>query len=187
MLLKNETGKRIRPYCILDRDYHTDAEIVARRREAKERDVQLKIWNKKELENYLVSPVAIARIINARAGRDAVTRKDIDAQIDVICDELKDALSDQLASEIFAHEKRGLTPANTKARGLVAAAWATRNGRRSIVSGKTLLLRLAEWSRDQCGVSFGPDDIAAAMTPDEIPREVAEVLRAVSAGTNFPR
>ncbi len=49
-------GNEIRIYCILDSDYHTLAEIQFRLEEARKHQVELHIWQKKEIENYLLIP-----------------------------------------------------------------------------------------------------------------------------------
>lgn len=69
--------------CLLDSDYHTEAEIEERLREARERGVELKIWQRKEIENYLLVPQAISRVIGARVRKDVVepTPDDVNRQI----------------------------------------------------------------------------------------------------------
>ena len=56
LFLQNATGDEIRIYCILDSDYHTLAEIQFRLEEARKHQVELHIWQKKEIENYLLIP-----------------------------------------------------------------------------------------------------------------------------------
>lgn len=71
MLLNNASNESIRVFCLLDRDYHTDSEINDRLEESKKRGVELHIWSKKEIENYLLVPETIARIVNiSRKNKD---------------------------------------------------------------------------------------------------------------------
>lgn len=188
MLLENEAGKRIKTYCLLDRDYHTEAEIKQRLQEARERGVQLKIWQRKEIENYLLVPHAISRVIGGRVSKGVTppTSDEVNQEIDLICTALKDGLVDQIANEIFARERSGLPAANRAARSAVAEAWRTEDGRRSLVSGKEILFRLRGWASQEFGCTFGPDDVAVALEPDEITAEVVSVIRAVSTGGDFP-
>jgi predicted ATPase len=64
MLLRNAFGQRICVYSIFDRDYHTEEEINARYKQAKDREIYLHIWEKKELENYLLIPSACTFLKN---------------------------------------------------------------------------------------------------------------------------
>jgi hypothetical protein len=63
MLLKNSVDEDILVYCLFDSDYHTDEEIEERITDAKRLSVELHIWKKKEIENYLLVPSAINRLI----------------------------------------------------------------------------------------------------------------------------
>ena len=187
MLLQNEAGKRIKVYCLLDRDYHPASEVAARMKEAAERDIELRIWGRKEIENYLLIPTAISRVLASRvqSGVDPPNAQAVTNRIERICDELKDALVDQIANELFSTERKGLPAANRKARELVADAWKTEEGRQSLISGKEVLLRLGSWARQAFGCALGPDDIAAEVEPDEVPVELARVIHAISTGGSF--
>lgn len=66
ILLKRTLGDRTRVYCILDRDYHSEGEIDRRLAEAARNGIQLHIWSKKEIENYLLSPKVLHKLIRAR-------------------------------------------------------------------------------------------------------------------------
>ncbi|MFT3893295.1 MAG: AAA family ATPase [Anaerolineales bacterium] len=58
LLLKNAIGENIKAYCIFDSDFHTQDEIDERYKQAQERDIQLHVWDKKEIENYFIRPLA---------------------------------------------------------------------------------------------------------------------------------
>lgn len=71
MFARNALGQTLRVYCILDRDYHVPEELQERRDDAQQRGVELHIWSSKEIENYFIVPIVIARVVCARApGRD---------------------------------------------------------------------------------------------------------------------
>ena len=56
MFLRNAADERIRVYCLLDSDYHTPQQITARLAQAADAGVDLHIWKRKEIENYLLVP-----------------------------------------------------------------------------------------------------------------------------------
>ena len=188
---KNAAGEKITTYCVLDRDYFPKEEIDDRYAEAKQWGVRLRVWAKKELENYLLVPSAVNRFIMDKQspGRPASSVKAIEKEIDRVVDAMRDSpISDGVASEYFArNKKRGIASANRAARKLVASAWKSRDARWSMAPGKEVLSRLSDWSKAEYGVSFGPAQIARAMTPAEVDPEVAGVIRAVVAGRPMPK
>ncbi len=189
MLLKNAGGQSIVIYCILDSDYHTKTEIEKRKREAQAAGVQLRIWKKKEIENYLLVPSAIRRLIASRVSRrktppttEAVTRK-----LEEIASELKDDLFDALSSEILSQDRKlGAAGANKRARDYIARRWKTLDGRLSIVSGKEVISRLSKWSQDQYNVSLSASSIARKIKIEEISDEIIDVINAIEHCEAFP-
>jgi len=179
MLLTNSVGEDIITYCILDSDYYTEAMKINRIDEAKEKGIQLHIWNRKEIENYLIVPSAILRIINNRIppNHQMVKQIDIINLIDGITASQKDKTIDSISQEVYNQDrKHGIAFANDMARREVEAKWQTREGRISIVSGKTLISKLSAWSQEHCSVSFGVMTIAAEIKLNELDKEVVNVL-----------
>ena len=67
-------------YCFLDRDYLPDEAIETRYDEAKSAGINLTIWSVKELENFLIIPTAIARLI-ANKTKKAVDFRHVEAAV----------------------------------------------------------------------------------------------------------
>lgn len=183
LVMKNAGGKTITTYCILDRDYHTDEEVEERLREAPKRGVQLHIWSRKEIENYLLEPEVIARVIGLgkRAKSGAPDATAIASEMDRIINEMRDGhLLDALATHYaLTHRGEGHTAANRAARTRIAQAWRTCEGRIAIVPGKDVLSQLSGWSQKTAGVSLSAASIAHHFTRQEIPGEVEGVIRSI--------
>jgi hypothetical protein len=191
MLLKNAVDERIVPYCILDRDYHTDEEIEERYREADERGVRLHIWRRKEIENYLLVPSAIERVLSssARRGISAPTGEAIRHEMRRIADDLREETTDAMADAIHARNRgkgKGAGWASRQARAGLEEGWGTWEGRIALVSGKAMIGRLSEWSQGEFKVGLGAPRIARELRADEIADEVADVVRAVDRGERLP-
>jgi hypothetical protein len=60
-LLKEAVGGAFQCYCILDSDYQTASALQSRRTSAVGHKIDLHIWRKKEIENYLLVPAAVLR------------------------------------------------------------------------------------------------------------------------------
>lgn len=189
MFLENAGGEGIISYCILDSDYHIPDEIDERLRESKTRKISLHIWQKKELENYLLVPEAIHRLIGQKAisGKAAPSLHAIKKVLQQIAADLLQDTVDSFATCIHARDRKiTVATANQRARELVAQRWNSLADRLSVVGGKKALARIAEWSQKNFGVSLGVASLAAALTVEEIHSEVKDVLSALEGNQTFP-
>jgi len=188
MFLENAVGEGITTYCVLDSDYHTNEEIEARIKDAKTRGVQLHIWKRKEIENYLLIPQAIHRVVAANVAKNkpVPTALEITAQLEIIAESLKDEVLDSSASAI-QHRNKGMDAgtANKKARERIEKSWKTVEERLSLVSGKRALSALSEWSNKNYGVSFSSLRVASELRAGEIDDEVKSVLKAIEEIESF--
>jgi hypothetical protein len=184
LALKNAVGERIVTYCLLDRDYHTDDEIEERIQEASRAGVHLHIWTQKEIENFLLNPPAIRRVINRRAKQPPSTDEITEKMLE-ICEDFKDTVIDGLAAEIQKRERIDLVGANRRARDRIATAWAKPETRIALVPGKEVLSKISEWSQRKWDVGFGTATVAANMTRSEIVSEVKTVIEAIESSQAF--
>jgi AAA domain, putative AbiEii toxin, Type IV TA system/AAA ATPase domain len=182
----NAEGRRIRSFAILDRDYYPDDEIAERYTEARQWSVQLRVWSRKEIENYLLVPEAIARLIaeNTRANGARPDAAVITERIDEIVEALReDPIQYAMATVLHTRDKSaGLTKAMKSAKAALDARWITRADSWAAAPGKKVIARLSEWSKDEFGVSFGAEQIARVLKPEEVAPEVVEVLTAIVEG-----
>ncbi len=182
LFMKNAGGDEIITYCILDSDYYTREQIDARLGEALEHNIELHIWSCKEIENYLIAPTAIERIILSRLRKssDGLLIDEINERISQITAELHDETLDAIATDFFTQNRAlGLATANRYARERVNAAWKTIGGRLSLVSGKTMVSELSKWGKETYGVSFSSSRIAQELTHIEIDPELITVVAAI--------
>lgn len=182
MLLKNSGGEEITTYCFFDSDYHTSEEIKKRYEQAERHKIQLHIWDSKEIENYLLIPEAIQRIISNEISSGNVVPEvnEIAEQIDKIAHELKDSSFDAMSTEFLNQDRAaGVSTANRLTRERIENAWETREGRFSIVSGKAVISKLSDWSNTKFNVSFSSRRVAKEILPREIASEIADVITAI--------
>jgi predicted ATPase len=185
MALKNAVGDRITTYCIFDSDYHTTAELQERYQQAKERGISLHIWERKEIENYLLDPTVIARVIKQRTKTSSPTATMVNEFLLQACEEEKDTVFDAMATHHDHQDRKlGAGGANKAARERLNARW--KNGRLDVVSGKALLSRLSTWSQEHYGVGIGSMAITKAFHANEIPTELRNILSNIEEGTPFP-
>jgi hypothetical protein len=188
ILLQDAAPSAIRPYCILDSDFHTPDSIQKRLKTAKAEGIQLHIWKRKEIENYLLVPAAIRRLIekgNARNG-DVPTKGEIEAKLEEIAEGLRMDALNLMAAEFFEEDRKlGFPGANKQAMERLEQSWKKLDGKLALISGKEAIHRLAEWTSKQFGVSLNAVKLAKELTRSELDDEVQNVLTAIEEGVPF--
>lgn len=188
MTVRNTVDEKVITYCLLDSDYHTPDEVANRTKEAKAKGVELHIWSRKEIENYLLIPDAIQRVISKRLDPDMVppTIEQVIAQIDVIAEELQSQVFDAFSHSFHLCDKAGgVTNANKRTRTFLDEVWKTFDGRISRIPGKETISRLSKWSKRIFNVSFSVSNILDEIRVEEISDEIYKVLNAVEKGQPF--
>jgi energy-coupling factor transporter ATP-binding protein EcfA2 len=188
LLLQDAAPTSIRPYCILDSDYHTPDSIQKRIKTAKAEGIQLHIWKRKEIENYLLVPAAIRRLIqksNPRNG-DAPTEGEIEHKLEEIAEGLRlDALN-LMAAEYFEEDRKlGFPGANKQAMDRLEKSWKTLDGKLAVIAGKEVIHRIAGWVNKEFGVSINAVKLARELTRTELDEEIQNVLKAIEEGEPF--
>lgn len=178
----------VKVYCVLDSDYHPPSEVEKRLKEAQQRGVELHIWSRKEIENYLLVPSVVNRVIHdlKKSNGQGPTENEIEECLSRLADGLRDETLDALAAEVHLSDRvSGVARANRLARERVEQAWQSIEGKLGIVSGKQLLSGLSSWSQATYGVSLSIGRLAASFLPADVPPEVVQVVGAIEEGRAF--
>jgi len=186
--LNDEAGESIKPYCLLDSDYQTPDTIKRRQKSAADHKVQLHIWKRKEIENYLLIPAAILRLIlrGAKPSGEKPALQDIETKLEAVAEQLRMDTFNAMATA-FQEEDRsgGVTGANRKADARLNAIWKKSSGKLSAVCGKEVIHKMSEWSNRKYGVSFNAVKLARELSASEIDDEVKTVLSAIESCDDF--
>lgn len=192
--LKNAGDQSLKIYCLFDSDYHIPPEKEDRKNEAKKQKINLHIWAKKEIENYLLVPDAIFRLIKRKKPKLAktVTPETLTNKIDTIIDSYKEEITDDYASEIAKYYRNANTLEdfvgdgdqlkyeaknfNKLARNYVSSKWANKI---SIAPGKTIIRELNKWLSEEYKVNFGVVELASEIQKSEMPQELRNVIEAI--------
>lgn len=184
--LKESVGNDINTFCIFDSDYFSSDEISKRNSDAKDLKIRLHIWKRKEIENYLVSPIILRALLRKRKVAKLPSLKELEDLIEIHLANLKAETFDSIAAEIHrSHREIGHVSANQSARALLEGRWNTFDGRISVVSGKRLISSLSEHCKKIYGVSFSPTSLARVMKPEYIHSEVVMVITAIEKCCEF--
>jgi hypothetical protein len=188
MFLTNALGEEIFVYCLLDSDYHTTETIAGRYEEAQRAGVRLHIWKRKEIENYLLVPSAIVRVIARRPGRrgDPPAEDRVKTRLEKIAETQKDDAFDAISQEVLAENRsKGSKFANRVARERIDEAWASLDGKLSAISGKFMLSKISEWAQDRFNTMISARSLARELWHKEIAPEVQTVVRAIEEKGDF--
>lgn len=146
------------------------------------------MWDWKEIENYFLLLEPIVRAISRRmpARTSAPSPDEVSAQLDRICEGLKDETFDAMAAEILADNRAlGAGGANKAARQTLNSRWQTLEGKLRTVSGKRVFAELSQWAQGQFGTSLGAAVVARELTEGEIEAELSDVVRAIELDHRF--
>lgn len=184
-LLKHLKGLKI--YYLYDRDYHTDEEVNERFREAQSLQLSMKIWDKKEIENYFIIPEVITRLINKKSDFE-IHVAEINQIIEEICEEMKESTFDCLidqAKKTPKHKKKEYATIKDELKPRFNKKWAKLDGKSSLVEGSVLISKLSGICNGKYGVSLNCIRIALSMTKEEIPKEINMFLSAIKEGVSI--
>lgn len=186
MLLDKNIGTEFVKYCIFDRDYHVEGQINERIHAAMKHGIDLHVWGRKEIENYLLCPAPISRIIYNRSGRKYYLNEDkLAREIERIADLMKETVLDALAQEHLSINRAGGVAAANKFARERMQDWATPEARLQLVCGKDVLSKLSNWAKRNYNVCFAPEAIASEMQRSEVPSELAQIVTAIHEGEHF--
>lgn len=178
MALAKASSGEVETVLLLDSDYFGSENHESKYRLAKEYSLNLKIWDRKEIENYFINSKVIARFIKDRSGDNFDPTEDvIDSMIAECALSLRVELIENIATEMQS-STRGLSvkSAMEKARGRLCELETEGYNLCDLVSGKKLLSLLSGRCKDAFGVSFSPLSICKEAQIGEIPVEMVNFV-----------
>lgn len=180
MLLKETVDYDVNIYCLFDSDYHTEVEISTRLKEASKIKVNIHIWARKEIENYLIVPTAILRILKNESKKAShLTVTDIEAVIMEKATEMQDELIDKLADGIQKHDrKHSVSSARKIAKSKIDSLI-------NRVCGKDIISLLSKWTQENYKVSLSPIKLASCLQANEIEVEIQSIIKAIEGCHDF--
>ena len=178
--LFNHNQVHVRCYCLFDSDYHTPEDIEARKRDAFNRHINLHIWARKEIENYIIEPKVLFRYIDAKKRKGKISLEVVQNKLKEIEDVLKETVQDGLGSEIEKqNNKLDFATVRQKVTARMKELW---KKPLNCIPGKELLKRLSTWASKEYGVSVQALSLISYFKPEEVPNEIREVITAIMNG-----
>lgn len=175
---------RLKIGAIFDRDYFPEDELEEIRTSLGSEIEFVQILSRKEIENYLLMPSALDRLIQshfAKTGRDGTgyDRAWVENALMEITEEFHyDTLGQYVAKAIERSKGKGINPATitSEISKEFEKKWAVITERLNIVSGKDLLRRFRKMIQDEIGLTLTDALIVGALRLDEIPVDMVTLL-----------
>lgn len=172
-LFFDETNGLIKCYCILDCDYFPEDFIEEQYKKATENHLQLHIWKRKEIENYLLEPKVLYRL----TVKNKESYEQFIEKLNLLAEEFKNEVFDQYAEHIKKYRKNlDISSAIKLAREYMEHNWVGLEGKLALVSGKQFLKRLHKWYKDEYGIQISNIKIIRAFSKNDLAEEVKEVI-----------
>jgi len=183
----NANKINIKCYCIFDSDYHTVDEIEERKQEALKHYINLHIWERKEIENYVLNPDVILRYIQYNKRRGKITLDILHDKMNEIMESMKSEVRDGVATCIQDKSRSTNNP----------LSWATVNKMASermqqiwhnpfdVVCGKDFIKKLATWANQEYGITFQALNLVPYFKGEEIPEEIIKVITTIKNGDSM--
>lgn len=179
-------GVSMKMYCLFDSDYRSQHELSERKIAAAEKGINLHIWKCKEIENYLISPEAITRLIQKSNPDSEVSNEIVSAWINETTSGMKEFVVDKYSDAIQVNN-RGWTPSQCRraALDIVTPSWSNTDYRIERIPGKKLITQISDWSQNKFNVSLNAWNIAEEMLAEEISPEIANVINSIVESIPF--
>jgi hypothetical protein len=162
-----------------------DDEKNKREKEANEIGINLHIWKKKEIENYLISSSAIQRIIELKGiKKEDCNEADINLKLDEIAENYKEDVIGNYANEIQRNNKKlQVSTAFKRAKLLVDETW--NDDKLSLVSGKLVITELNKWLKSEFDVAISTNHLAQEINVAELDSEMIGIIKRIELNESF--
>lgn len=140
---------------------------------AAENHLELHIWDKKEIENYILMP----EIILAASKLPIDKKSELINALDKAAEQYREAVTDRFAQKIMESDRSVAIPtANEQARKLVRDKWTSLEGKIALINGKDFKSDVMRILREQFKVSCSINRLIESMTYENTPEELIEVI-----------
>lgn len=174
-LFHEETSGGIKVFCILDRDYHLQDEIDELYQKAMDNFLNLHVWEKKEIENYILTPRSVFSLTNLPEDKYEEFCLELFEELNKLRSQTLGGFLDQCDCRFRV---QGHAPStNLKiANAELEKKWGTLEGRISIVNGKDLISLVNKWVKERYKRGISRSKLLSILTPQDIPQEMKDII-----------
>lgn len=187
---QRQDGTKPRALVVRDRDYKPN--VVHRRfqEQLEKHDVEVHVWERKEIENYLLVPSLLARALRAAATVDSLPRQAVFPsaplpsveEVESVLMQVTEPLKNRTVSRIvyFQMLESGSDPRLPQIIESILddfdRKWSTWDGRATLIGGDEGLAAFRRWVQDTYRVSLTYGSLLRALAREDVIPEVAGVI-----------
>lgn len=171
-LFYKETLGNFKCICILDKDYRLDGELNKIRKSAIDCHLDLHIWERKELESYLINPQVLYKFINNKTSMSEFINK-LEQALDCFYFELMDQYSNAIHE---SDRSKNIQTTNEEARLYINEKWNTLEQKLKLINGKKLLSFIIRYMKENYNVSLSKTKILNNFEISDIDNEIKQVI-----------
>ena len=171
-LFYKETSGNFKCICILDKDYRLDSELNKIRKSAIDCHLDLHIWERKELESYLINPQVLYKFINNKTSMSEFINK-LEQALDCFYFELMDQYSNAIHE---SDRSKSIQTTNKEARLYINEKWNTLEQKLKLINGKKLLSFIIQYMKENYNVSLSKTKILNNFEISDIDNEIKQVI-----------
>ena len=184
-LFTNVFGEKVKCYVFLDRDYYAQNTINEVKSKLAERGVKVHIWEKKEIENYLINFDALYRLFNIkyceRYGdiKSPINKNQFDDKLQSIMEELKVEVQSQMMARIVKNKPNKEIDDATVICEFIkefSASWNDINYRKKVIPGKDFFSSMNRWLNNEFQISLSISYILNSLFKEELDEEIPHTL-----------
>ena len=185
-LMHSETDNAIKCFAIADKDYRDEKIVLEVINKAQASNLELHIWKKKEIENYILSPKVLFRMIPEKF---KITYEEFILKLDELVEQYKDSVIDNVSQQ-YSIDSKILSEngnrwdnikCNQMARAYVNKYWDCLDNKLSLVGGKEFFSVIAKYFQETFKISITKQRVLKNFSRDEIDPEIVEVLSALNS------
>lgn len=196
--IEKTIGSKILSAVIFDRDYRSESEVNTEKLELEKINSFAHIHSCKEIENFLIVPLAIEKAIterlnenNSRSGKAIEFKEDIDELLGKISDDFKHSTQAQLQTHQFRFEKSKdpkIHDSTIIEKILIdfELKWENLEERFKMLPGKDFLSALNKYLQENYSVSITQGNIINHMQKGAIPNELKSLIEQIDIFRKSP-
>lgn len=174
-LFYKETEGNFKCICILDRDYRMENELNRIKKNAEDAHLNLHIWERKELESYLINPNVLYKFI-----KDNVSYEDFISGLNYALDSFYYELMDQYSNAIHEVDRsKNIQTTNQEARLYIDARWDSLDKKLRLINGKNLLSFIIKYMKEKYKVSINKNKIIDKFSVEDVDKEIKNVIDSI--------
>lgn len=167
-------GQTLEAFVVSDRDYYPDLEQLGGQLPGEH--LRWHVWERAEIENYLLCPGAIMRLLSAGKDELALEESALADQFERLLNESYDSANDHLVEAFSEYRRRREEKWDAATMSRMAREYLKENwddNKAALADAKALVLpRIKRWLQQQQLGQFSNKSLAEALLPEELPEEV---------------